>query len=135
MATVQSTNAEWLKQKFIVSESWRLAVQDQGVSRAERQNLCQTSPLAFSGLQAIFGVLWPWLHRPISAIFTWYFPYTHRPVHPFHMNNSLIGLGTHCSDLCVCAVTQSCLTLCDPIDCNPPGSSVHGISQQEYWSG
>ena len=26
-------------------------------------------------------------------------------------------------------VTQSCLTLCDPMDCSPPGSSVHGISQ------
>ena len=24
---------------------------------------------------------------------------------------------------------QSCLTLCDPIDCGPPGSSVHGILQ------
>ena len=24
---------------------------------------------------------------------------------------------------------QSCLTLCDPIDCNLPGSSVHGILQ------
>ena len=22
---------------------------------------------------------------------------------------------------------QSCLTVCDPIDCNPPGSSVHEI--------
>ena len=33
------------------------------------------------------------------------------------------------------AVTQSCLTLCDPIDCRPPGSSVYGISRQEYWSG
>ena len=26
-------------------------------------------------------------------------------------------------------VTQSCPTLCDPIDCSPPGSSVHGILQ------
>ena len=26
-------------------------------------------------------------------------------------------------------VTQSCLTLCDPMDCSPPGSSVHGILQ------
>ena len=26
-------------------------------------------------------------------------------------------------------VTQSCLTLCDPIDGSPPGSSVHGIFQ------
>ena len=30
---------------------------------------------------------------------------------------------------CYCSVTQSCLTLCDPMDCvaSPPGSSVHGI--------
>ena len=26
-------------------------------------------------------------------------------------------------------VTQSCLTLCDPMDCSPPGSSVHGNLQ------
>ena len=26
-------------------------------------------------------------------------------------------------------VTQSCPTLCDPVDCSPPGSSVHGILQ------
>ena len=26
-------------------------------------------------------------------------------------------------------VTQSCPTLCDPMDCSPPGSSLHGIVQ------
>ena len=26
-------------------------------------------------------------------------------------------------------VSQSCPTLCDPMDCSPPGSSVHGILQ------
>ena len=32
--------------------------------------------------------------------------------------------------LCVCAKSlQSCLTLCDLMDCCPPGFSVHGISQ------
>ena len=30
---------------------------------------------------------------------------------------------------------QSCPTLRDPMDCNPPGSSARGISRQEYWSG
>ena len=30
--------------------------------------------------------------------------------------------------LCV-LVTQSCTTLCHPMDCSPPGSSVHGIFQ------
>ena len=32
-------------------------------------------------------------------------------------------------------VDQSCLTLCDPMDYSPPGSSVHGFFRQEYWSG
>ena len=30
--------------------------------------------------------------------------------------------------LCVCLVAQSCPTLCDPMDCTLPGSSVHGDS-------
>ena len=30
---------------------------------------------------------------------------------------------------------QSYPTLCNPMDCNPPGSSVMEFSRQEYWSG
>ena len=30
---------------------------------------------------------------------------------------------------CLCTRAQSCLTLCDPMDCSPPGSFVHGILQ------
>ena len=30
---------------------------------------------------------------------------------------------------CACMLTQLCLTHCDPKDCSPPGSSVHGILQ------
>ena len=26
-------------------------------------------------------------------------------------------------------IAQSCPTLCDPMDCSQPGSSVHGLSQ------
>ena len=33
------------------------------------------------------------------------------------------------SQVGVCSVVQLCLTLCDPVDCRPPGSSVHGIFQ------
>ena len=29
----------------------------------------------------------------------------------------------------VCSVSQICPALCDPMDCNPPGSSLYGISQ------
>ena len=28
-----------------------------------------------------------------------------------------------------CSVAQPCPTLCDPMGCSPPGSSVHGFSQ------
>ena len=30
---------------------------------------------------------------------------------------------------CCCLVTKLCPALCDSMDCRPPGSSVHGISQ------
>ena len=33
---------------------------------------------------------------------------------------------------CVCLVTQSCSTLCNPMDCSPAVLSVHGIFQEEY---
>ena len=32
--------------------------------------------------------------------------------------------------LCACSVTQSCLTLCDLMNCSPPGSAVHGLFQE-----
>ena len=41
-------------------------------------------------------------------------------------------LNLHVSYLvCCCSVTKSCLTLCDPMDYSPPGSSV-GFPRQEY---
>ena len=39
---------------------------------------------------------------------------------------SVPGKSRHC---CRFLVTKSCSTLCDPMDCSPPDSSVHGISQ------
>ena len=39
-------------------------------------------------------------------------------------------LTPHLLGRCVCCMcSQSCLTLWDPMDCSPPGSSVHGIFQ------
>ena len=34
---------------------------------------------------------------------------------------------------CCCLVTKPCPTLGDPMDCNPPASSVHGIFQAIIW--
>ena len=40
----------------------------------------------------------------------------------------LLLLGLHDSHVTL-KVAQSCPTLCDPMDCSPPSSSVHGILQ------
>ena len=40
--------------------------------------------------------------------------------------NNTETISIFCAVLCL--VTQSCPTLCDPMDCHPPGSSVHGDS-------
>ena len=50
------------------------------------------------------------------------------------------GVGCHFLLQCMkvkseSEVAQSCPTLSDPMDCSLPGSSVHGFSRQEYWSG
>ena len=37
-------------------------------------------------------------------------------------------LWVHLYEVCVCLVTQLCLTLCNPIGYSPPGSLVHGNS-------
>ena len=46
---------------------------------------------------------------------------------------------------CMCLVAQLCPVLCNPMDCSPPGPSIHGDSadkntgvekkKKEYWSG
>ena len=35
----------------------------------------------------------------------------------------------------LCLVRQSCLTLCGPMNCSPPGSSVHGDSLGKHIGG
>ena len=46
-------------------------------------------------------------------------------------NVQVTGHGSPPGPLTLCSksVTQSCPTVCDPMDCSPLGSSVHGISQ------
>ena len=43
--------------------------------------------------------------------------------------NQVLGCRAFQPGCCCCLVTQSCPTLCNPMGCSPPGSSVHGILQ------
>ena len=38
-------------------------------------------------------------------------------------------------EYCCCLLPKSRPALCNPMDCGPPGSSIHGVSRQGYWSG
>ena len=54
--------------------------------------------------------------------------------HPWDSPGKNTGVGCHFLLQCMKVksereVTQSCRTLCDPMDCSSPGSSVHGILQ------
>ena len=50
-----------------------------------------------------------------------------RGQHPLDRNH--MGTSPYCKCPQCCLAGKSCPTLCDPTDCSPPGSSVHGISQ------
>ena len=47
----------------------------------------------------------------------------------FLLYSKVIQLYIHIHTCVLCLVTQLCPTLCDLMDCSPPGSSVQGILQ------
>ena len=60
--------------------------------------------------------------------------------HPWDSPVKNTGVGFHFLLQCMkvkseSEVAQLCPTPSDPMDYSPPGSSIHGIFQQEYWSG
>ena len=60
--------------------------------------------------------------------------------HPWDSPGKNTGVGCHFLFQCTkveseSEVTQWYPTLSDPMDCSLPGSSIHGVSRQEYWSG
>ena len=60
--------------------------------------------------------------------------------HPWDSPGKNTGVGCHFLLQCMkvkseSEVTQSCLTLSDPMDYSSPGPLSMGFSRQEYWSG
>ena len=92
------------------------------------------------GRPAHLTQLWPSPGAPVAFIHlsSWprAFPHGHAaPASWRSAPDEVAGLRAfssraHCeSEKVQVLVTQSCLTPCQPMDCSPPGSSVHGISQ------
>ena len=52
------------------------------------------------------------------------------PIHHFNVNFLLYIFFAHDITCCLCVCQSlSCVWICDPMDCSPPGSSVQGILQ------
>ena len=70
-----------------------------------------------------------------SSILAWRTPWTEEPGGPQSRRSDMTEVTEHAHTFYFrvrfvpAQSLQSCLTLCDPIDCSLPGSSVHGILQ------
>ena len=63
------------------------------------------------------------MQRDISSLLT-------SATQQFSISCTFFSSGQNIRHACMCAKSlQLCLTLCSPLDCSPPGSSVHGILQ------
>ena len=79
----------------------------------------------------------PYYYQVASVVSDSVRPHRRQPTklpHPWDSPGKNTGVGCHFLLQCMkvkseSEVAQSCLTLSDPMDCSPPGSSVHGIFQ------
>ena len=75
---------------------------------------------------------------PVSLLHRPFLPFSSPPTSSLLRAGSSINHGPlllfcqqkhyHTINCCCCLVSQFCLTLSDPMDCSPPGSSTHGDS-------
>ena len=77
---------------------------------------------------------WKWSRSVMSDSVRPHRWQTTRLPYPWDSQGKNTGAGCHFLLQCMkvkseSEVTQSCLTLRDPMDCSPPGSSIHGIFQ------
>ena len=79
------------------------------------------------------GFLTSWATRKPFSVHTvnYFSPTKGRHARQDWSEDWILLLAYVCVCVCVCvySVTQLCLTLCDPMDCSPPRSSVRGILQ------
>ena len=93
--------------------------------RCDRKKLEGTA--AIPGLVSYRRSLSCCTHHYNSTACSGTFSFTITNYYPVLISPSVLH---ECVCVCVCVlVAQSCLTLCDPMYCSLPGSSVHGILQ------
>ena len=99
------------------SGNWTISVEDTGPDQSKY--FCwrsldnqRTYPVDYTSMTGAGVTNWP-LHKP----------------RPLSLSSVIYSLRHKNIDIVLCLVTQSCPTPCNPMDCSPPDSSVHGILQ------
>ena len=77
----------------------------------------------------------PFDHYPLSVLMNYFmaeFLTSHSlfKIDCLFLSRIKVSYHSPCISTCVCSVPQSCVTLCHPMDCDLPGSSVQGIFQE-----
>ena len=109
---LSSHHSHWTPSYFLQHHLcyWRIATMFRGISQQRNQQLLeQVEPLRLEGT----AVALEQFHKPGTDA---------RPPWGSPILDLRAGLAAG-------LVTKSYSSLCDPTDCSPPGSSVHGISQ------
>ena len=101
------------------------------VSKIMSLLLNMLSRLVITFLPRSKHLLISWLQSPSAVIFVSNSlqPHRRQPHCPGDLPGKNTGVSCHFLLQKEVKVPQSCLTLCDPMDCSLPGSSIHGIFQ------
>ena len=90
------------------------------------------------GLLHCRQILYPLIHQMVCVCIKWYRHISHL-IYPFISLWTFRLFPGPCLFMYLekseSEVAQLCLTLCDHMDCSPPGSSVHGIFRARILSG
>ena len=122
---LQARTLEWVAISF--SNAWKWKVKVKSLSRVRL--LATPWTVAYQALPSIgFSrqEYWSGLPLPSPQVVLDNVKCTNRA----SLVAQTLKICLQCSRRCVRAkLLQLCLILCDPVNCNPPGSSVHGILQ------
>ena len=86
----------------------------------EKKEFCLKTITEFPAYQPACRFLTYQSHNPMNQYFK---------IHPLSHSLNFVSMKGPNWYMHACSVTQSCPTLCDPMDCSLPGSSAHGIFQ------
>ena len=91
---------------------------------------CLSSPVAVSSREDMVQYIDKCTHIHVyTQTNTYLYVYMDRSFCFYGINYHSFVCFPNYEGCCVVLVTQLCLTLCNPMDCSLPGSSVHGIIQ------